>query len=37
MVSKYMDNIKDDKYYIDKVITDIQFILTTQKILLKAN
>lgn len=32
-----MDNIKDDKYYIDKVITDIQFILTTQKILLKAN
>lgn len=32
-----MDNIKDDKYYIDKVITDIQFILTTQKILLKVN
>ena len=31
-------NIKeDDKYYIDKVITDIQFILTTQKILPKAN
>ena len=32
-----MDNRKDDKYYFDKVITDIQFILTTQKILPKAN
>ena len=26
-----MDNIKDDKYYIDKVITDIQFIINHTK------
>lgn len=31
-----MDNIKDDKYYIDKVITDIQFIINHTKDIAKS-
>ena len=27
MVSRYMDNIKDDIYYLNKIIDDIQFVI----------
>ena len=32
MVLKYMDNIKGDKYYIEKVIENIDAIMSTHQI-----
>ena len=28
MESKFMDNIKDDNYYINKILDDLQFVIT---------
>ena len=31
MALKYMDNTKNDKYYLNKIIEDIEFVINTTK------
>lgn len=27
MVSRFMDNVKDNRYYIEKILADLQFVM----------